>query len=156
MDVFLILIFSVGGFLFWNWPKARIFMGDAGSITLGFILIVFGIYFHNNGSFHFVFWLILTALFWFDATITLLRRIMNREKLSQAHKKHMYQRAIRGGFSHLTTLISGFGINILLFLICVMIWKKYIPLIFGLIMTILILGASMIYIERKFNFKKNS
>jgi len=153
MNVFLLLAFSVGGFLYWNWPKAKVFMGDSGSLTLGFILVVFGIHFHNNGTLNFFFWILITSLFWFDATVTLFHRIINKEKLCQAHKNHMYQRAILGGFSHLKTLISGLVINILLFFICFIIWRNFIPLFFGILLSLIILGFAMYYIDQKFAFK---
>jgi UDP-N-acetylmuramyl pentapeptide phosphotransferase/UDP-N-acetylglucosamine-1-phosphate transferase len=151
-NLLLLLAFSVGGFLFWNWPKAKIFMGDAGSTTLGFIIVVFGIHFHNNDLFNFSYWLILTSLFWFDATYTLIHRIINHEKLSQAHKNHIYQRAIRGGHSHLTVMISGFAINIILFIICFLIIKNIISLITGLLITIAILWVIMKYVDYKFAY----
>jgi UDP-N-acetylmuramyl pentapeptide phosphotransferase/UDP-N-acetylglucosamine-1-phosphate transferase len=154
MDLLLILAFSTGGFLYWNWPKARIFMGDVGSTTLGFILVVFGIYFHNQGTVSFTIWILITALFWFDATVTLIRRALNKEKLSQAHKKHIYQRAIQGGFSHLKIMLTGLGINVVLFAICFMIHKKYCPYLPGFLMVLIILWFAMKCVDRKFSFKK--
>jgi UDP-N-acetylmuramyl pentapeptide phosphotransferase/UDP-N-acetylglucosamine-1-phosphate transferase len=100
-NITLILIASVLGFLIWNWPKAKIFMGDVGSTQLGFILIVLGIYLHNENRLSIIYWLILAAPFWFDATLTLYRRWRNKEKLSIAHRKHIYQRLVQSGFSHL-------------------------------------------------------
>ncbi len=88
------------GFLFWNWPRAKIFLGDVGSTQLGFILIVSGIYFHNTLKFSILNWIMLSSPFWFDATLTLFRRWRNKESLSEAHKKHVYQRFIQAGFSH--------------------------------------------------------
>ncbi|MBN1598760.1 MAG: glycosyltransferase family 4 protein [Bacteroidales bacterium] len=99
--VFIILIAATAGFLSWNWPKAKIFMGDTGSTQLGFILIILGIYYHNTTEFHIVNWIILSSVFWFDATVTLFRRFIKKEDLSIAHRKHAYQRLIQGGFSHL-------------------------------------------------------
>jgi Fuc2NAc and GlcNAc transferase len=96
----ILLIVSVGGFLCWNWPKAKIFMGDVGSTQLGFILVVLGIYFHNNLDFSILNWIMLLSPFWFDATLTLLRRWKNKETLSEAHRKHAYQRFVQAGFSH--------------------------------------------------------
>lgn len=112
--IFGILVAGVTGFLLWNWPKAKIFMGDVGSTQLGFILVVMGIYLHNNNELHIANWLVLTSLFWFDATFTLYRRWRNGEKLSVAHKKHAYQRLIQGGFSHLTVDMLAIGLNSLL------------------------------------------
>lgn len=153
-NILLLLAFSVGGFLYWNWPKAKIFMGDSGSTALGFILIVFGIHFHNNGTLSFFFWILITALFWSDATVTLFRRILNREKLSMAHKNHFYQRAMLGGVSHLKVLISGLGMNLILFLICFSIWKDVISYFLGLLIAILILWFVMNHVDRKFPFVK--
>lgn len=109
-----VIIVSVGGFLVWNWPKAKIFMGDVGSTQLGFILFVLGIYYHDEGQISILWWIILTAPFWFDATYTLFRRWKNKEKLSQAHRKHIYQRLVQSGFSHLKVDILLIILNSLL------------------------------------------
>ncbi len=109
--VLLVFIACTLGFFVWNWPKARIFMGDVGSTQLGFILIVLGIYFNNTAQFSIISWLILLSPFWFDATFTLFRRWRNGEIISQAHKKHVYQRFTQAGFSHLRTDINLVIIN---------------------------------------------
>jgi Fuc2NAc and GlcNAc transferase len=96
----ILLIVCVSGFLCWNWPKAKIFMGDVGSTQLGFILVVLGIYFHNTFEFSILNWVMLSSPFWFDATLTLFRRWRNKEKLVEAHRKHIYQRIVHAGFSH--------------------------------------------------------
>ena len=96
----ILLIACITGFLYWNWPKASIFMGDVGSTQLGFILVVFGIYYHNTFEFSILNWIMLTSPFWFDATLTLFRRWRNGEKLSEAHRKHVYQRIVQAGSSH--------------------------------------------------------
>jgi len=96
----ILLIACITGFIYWNWPKAKIFMGDVGSTQLGFILVVLGIYFHNAREFSILNWIMLASPFWFDATLTLFRRWRNHEKLSQAHRKHAYQRIVQASFSH--------------------------------------------------------
>jgi len=121
--VLLILIFAVMGFLFWNWPKAKIFMGDIGSTQLGYILLILAIYFNNQFKFNFLGWLILTSLFWVDATLTLFKRWRNKENLSQAHRKHYYQRIVQYGFSHRKTVIISILINIV-FVILVLLSEK--------------------------------
>jgi UDP-N-acetylmuramyl pentapeptide phosphotransferase/UDP-N-acetylglucosamine-1-phosphate transferase len=115
----LLLIACISGFLLWNWPKAKIFMGDVGSTQLGFILIILGIYFHDTYKFSILNWIMLSSPFWFDATFTLYRRWRNGEKLSEAHKKHAYQRIVQAGFSHLKvnlflTLINVFVVVMIL------------------------------------------
>jgi len=136
--IILVFIVSIAGFLIWNWPKAKIFLGDIGSTQLGFIIVVFGIYYHNTVEFSIYNWLIITSLFWFDATFTLFRRWRNGEKLSQAHKKHAYQRLVQGGFSHLKVDIYAITINILLLGI-VIINQYYIKFDIYLLLLILVL-----------------
>jgi Fuc2NAc and GlcNAc transferase len=116
-NVLLLLAMAILGFLPWNWDKAKIFMGDIGSTLLGFSICVLFIYFHNTGQFSIVNSLILSSLFWFDATFTLFKRFINKEKLGQAHKKHAYQRIVQFGFSHQKTLLYAMLTNLILFII---------------------------------------
>lgn len=151
----LVLILAVLGFLYWNWPKAQIFMGDVGSTQLGFILIVSGIYFHNTHQFHFTYWLILTALFWFDATYTLYRRWQNKEKLSKAHRKHAYQRIVQSGFSHLKTNVYALIVNFLLFLLVFLSIKLSGYKFLALLASIGMLSFSMAILNKKAPFRKD-
>ena len=112
----LIIVVSTLGFLCFNWPKASIFMGDVGSTTLGFIFAILCFYDTSNGNIFI--WLILLSLFWFDATTTLIRRYRNNENITQAHRKHAYQRLTQAGWSHkkVTFMLIGFGSFFLLLL----------------------------------------
>lgn len=94
----LVIVAAALGFLIFNWHQASIFMGDIGSTTLGFIFAVFVFYDKGHGSIYV--WLVLLSLFWFDATLTLIRRYFNGERISQAHKKHAYQRLVQSGWAH--------------------------------------------------------
>ncbi len=96
------LLISSGslGFLFWNWPPAKIFMGDAGSGFLGYVFGCLSIASGWGFKGSFGTWLILLGLFFFDSTFTLLRRINKNEKFWEPHKSHLYQRALLSGFSH--------------------------------------------------------
>lgn len=116
-SLFLVLVFSVLGFLVWNWDKAKIFMGDVGSTLLGYNVAIFTIYYANQDSMNLWVWIILFGLFWFDATLTLFRRYKNGEKLSQAHRKHTYQRAVQSGLAHDRVVIYSILINLILFLL---------------------------------------
>ena len=136
--VFFVLIFAVLGFLVWNWPKAKIFMGDIGSTQLGYILIILGFYFNNNHEFNIFGWLILTSLFWVDASLTLFRRWRNKEKLIQAHKKHAYQRIVQFGFSHQKTILFSVLINIFFVLLIFLSEKEIIPYLVTLPLCLLI------------------
>lgn len=104
----------LAGFLTWNWPTARIFMGDSGSYFLGFTIAVYAILSHKYFGVSLVVSAILMSLFWFDATITLLRRIIKREKWHEPHRLHAYQRLIQHGWSHQTVLIGAIAINMML------------------------------------------
>lgn len=106
---------SILGFIPWNWGKARIFMGDIGSTVLGFTIAILVIYYSNTEKLHLLNGLVLTAVYWFDATLTLIKRFINKEKLTQAHKKHAYQRFVQAGHSHQTTTLLVLAINLLLF-----------------------------------------
>ena len=146
---FLVLAVSVLGFLVWNWHKAKIFMGDVGSTLLGYNVAIFTIYYANENSQNFWIWIILFGLFWFDATLTLFRRKKNGEKLSQAHKKHAYQRLIQAGWKHDRVVLCGIGINIILFILVLLVDDFFIAFLFslGLLYTI------MKFIDRKKVFK---
>jgi len=111
-----VLAVSVLGFLFWNWNKAKIFMGDVGSTLLGYNIAIFTLYYAYYDLSSLWVWIILFGLFWFDATLTLMRRKLNGEKLSIAHKKHAYQRLTQAGWSHYKVTNYSIAINGLLFL----------------------------------------
>jgi len=106
----LVIVVASLGFLYFNWHKASIFMGDVGSATLGFIFAVFVFSNTENGNIYI--WMVLLALFWFDSTITLVRRALKKEKLTQAHKKHAYQRLTQSGWGHNKVVIFATITNI--------------------------------------------
>jgi UDP-N-acetylmuramyl pentapeptide phosphotransferase/UDP-N-acetylglucosamine-1-phosphate transferase len=86
------------GFLVWNWPPAKIFLGDVGSVPLGFLLGLLLLLLAARG-----YWapaLILPAYYLADATITISRRLLRGEKIWQAHSEHFYQHAVRAGRTH--------------------------------------------------------
>ncbi len=97
----LVLIGAVAGFLCWNFPPARIFMGDAGSGFLGFILGALALESAWVRPELFWCWIILLGVFIVDATWTLMRRLLRGEKVYQAHRSHAYQHASRRYQSHL-------------------------------------------------------
>jgi len=113
----ILLIACITGFLFWNWPKAKIFMGDVGSTQLGFILVILGIHYHNTLDFSILNWTMLASPFWFDATLTLIRRLKNKENIGQAHKKHAYQRIVQFGLTHLQVDILLIFLNSIIILL---------------------------------------
>jgi Fuc2NAc and GlcNAc transferase len=95
-----VLAGAAAGFLPWNWQRARIFMGDVGSGFLGFVFATLALASENSGAMPSLIWLVLMAVFFADATITLFRRIFRREPWYAAHRSHAYQRAVQAGWSH--------------------------------------------------------
>lgn len=148
-NINLILIASVIGFLIWNWPKAKIFMGDVGSTQLGFIIVVLGVYFHNENRLSIIYWLILSAPFWFDATLTLFRRWRNKEKLSQAHRKHIYQRLVQSGYSHLKVDIFLILLNTLLTALVFICIKYNLPQLLLLLLTLSVMYIITLYADKR-------
>lgn len=118
-SMLLLLSCVVLGFLYWNWPRAKIFMGDVGSMLLGYTLVILGIHFNNTYEFSLLQWMMLSSLFWFDATLTIYRRWKNKETLSIAHNNHAYQRIVKAGFSHQKTIIYSIIVN---FFILGLVW----------------------------------
>jgi UDP-GlcNAc:undecaprenyl-phosphate/decaprenyl-phosphate GlcNAc-1-phosphate transferase len=106
---------STIGFLYFNWPVAKVFLGDSGSIPLGFLAASIGTYGVFQGSWPADFPLMLFAMFWIDATCTLVTRSIRGRKLSEAHRDHWYQKAIKGGSSHQKVLVIHLICN---FIIC--------------------------------------
>ncbi|MBV4461746.1 glycosyltransferase family 4 protein [Pseudomonas sp. SWRI79] len=91
----LMLAVAVAGFFWWNFPPARIFMGDAGSGFLGFILGVFALGAAWQKPELLWSWIILLGVFIVDATWTLARRLIRGDRVYQAHSSHGYQHAAR-------------------------------------------------------------
>lgn len=101
---------SAAGFLLFNFPPARIFMGDTGASTLGFLVAAFSLWADRDGLFPLWIGVLVFSPFVVDATITLLRRLAGREKLWQAHKSHYYQRLVQLGWGHRRTVLAEYGL----------------------------------------------
>jgi Fuc2NAc and GlcNAc transferase len=100
VPVTLLLAAASAGFLPWNWAPARIFLGDVASGTLGYLFAVLALASERAGALPLLAWVLLAGVFVFDATATLLRRLLRGEKVYEAHRSHAYQRATDAGFSH--------------------------------------------------------
>lgn len=103
----------VAGFLFWNFPPAKIFMGDVGSGFLGLVLGILSIEAATMNPNFFWSWLTLLGVFIVDATVTLLVRGIRGEVLSEAHRSHAYQHASRYFGNHLRVTLGILAINML-------------------------------------------
>lgn len=99
------------GFLVWNWPPARIFMGDVGSGFLGFLLGALALLAHREAGLSLFVPLILLAVFVTDATVTLLRRVVRRERWYEPHRIHAYQWLSRRFGSHRPVTLIAIAVN---------------------------------------------
>ncbi|MDD2653431.1 MAG: glycosyltransferase family 4 protein [Sulfurimonas sp.] len=146
---FAILGVSVLGFLYWNFGKAKIFMGDVGSTLLGYTIAIITLYYANIEASNLWIWITLYGVFWFDATLTLVRRRLNGEKLSQAHRKHAYQRLTQAGWSHSGVTLYALGLDILIFLLVYFRPNIAVSFMFSL----LLLYGAMKFVDSKKKFE---
>ncbi len=104
------------GFLAWNWPPARIFMGDVGSGYLGYVLAVLALATMRQSPVGLFAWLALGAVFFVDSTVTLVRRAVRGERAHEAHRSHAYQWLARawGGHRPVTLAVLAFDVAVLL------------------------------------------
>ena len=128
-------------------------MGDTGSTFLGFLLAILAIHHHNLDQGNLLIWFILTAVFWFDATVTLFRRLQNGEKLSRAHRKHAHQRIVQYGLSHQKTTLMALLINISLFVPLAMVYYYG---LYHLILLVFLLDIAVLYLVLKVIDRKKS
>jgi Fuc2NAc and GlcNAc transferase len=113
----LILGGACAGFLIWNWPPAKIFMGDVGSGYIGYLIALMALVAARDNHVAWLVWLVLGGVFFVDATTTLVRRFVGRERLFEAHRSHAYQRlAIRWG--HRAVTVSVLLVNVFWLLPC--------------------------------------
>lgn len=117
----LVLAAAAGGFLLWNFPPARIFMGDAGSGFLGIVLGVLSLQAAWQAPQLLWSWVILLGVFVVDATLTLLRRLLRGEKVYEAHRSHAYQHASRRYGRHLPVTLAVAAID-LFWLLPIALW----------------------------------
>ena len=101
---------AAAGFLAHNFPPARVFMGDAGSVPVGFLGAALGAYGIAAGAWPWWFPLLVFAPFVLDATVTLFRRLLRREKIWIAHREHFYQRLVLSGWSPRRLAIAAYGL----------------------------------------------
>jgi Fuc2NAc and GlcNAc transferase len=108
----IVLAAGTFGFLVWNWPPARIFMGDVGSGFLGFTLTVLALAASRHSAVPFEVWAILSGVFLVDASVTLLRRIMRGDRWFEAHRLHAYQILASRWQAHLPATVLAIAINL--------------------------------------------
>jgi UDP-N-acetylmuramyl pentapeptide phosphotransferase/UDP-N-acetylglucosamine-1-phosphate transferase len=128
------------GFLWWNWPPGRIFLGDVGSVPLGYLLGWLLLLLAARGEWAAA--LILPAYYLADASLTLLARLARGERIWQAHRQHFYQRAVQAGLGHAQVVGALLRLNMLL--LALALWSSraapWPPLLIAGLATALLLG----------------
>jgi len=133
-----ILAAAVCGFLLWNFPPAKIFMGDAGSGFLGMLLGIFSLQAMGSDPAFLWAWLILLGVFVVDATLTLVRRLLKGERVYEAHRSHAYQHAAQRAGRHLPITLAVLLINLF--------WLLPLALLVGLHSVDGLMGVTIAYL----------
>ncbi|MGB5063083.1 MAG: glycosyltransferase family 4 protein [Candidatus Competibacter sp.] len=102
----LVVVAAGAGFLVYNFPPAKIFLGDTGSTALGFLAAGCSLWGAKVGLFPFWVALLVFSPFIVDATATLLCRLLRGEKVWEAHRSHYYQRVVLLGWGHRRTVLA--------------------------------------------------
>lgn len=115
---------SATGFLFFNLPPARIFMGDTGSSVLGFVAGAFILWAHYLDVFPVWIGLLVFSPFIVDATLTLIRRLLSGERIWTPHKTHYYQRLVQLGWGHRKTALLEYGAMLVSAIAAILVFKS--------------------------------
>tara|TARA_B100000029_G_scaffold411722_1_gene414176 strand:+ start:9136 stop:10101 length:966 start_codon:yes stop_codon:yes gene_type:complete len=120
----ILIMFSCFAFLFWNWNPAKIFLGDVGSIILGFIcaLSLYWLFLEGN-TWH---WVISLPMYYIlDTSLTIIKRLYKKKKIWLAHKEHYYQKAVISGMKHKEVVFLIILLQMLIILTCYKINNPY-------------------------------
>ena len=118
-----VIISSCFGFLLWNWHPAKIFLGDVGSITLGWLIFFSLLILYKYGKWDWA--LSLPMYYILDTSITLINRFIEGKKIWQAHNEHYYQKAVQSGMSHSQVVKLIIALQILIITTCYFIENPY-------------------------------
>lgn len=135
------------GFLGWNWSPARIFMGDVGSVALGAFFAVLALIGSTIYAIPMAAFVVLYGVFLADATVTLFKRILRREKWWQAHRSHYYQHAVQSGWSHAQVSLAVLFINLVLAVLASALLAGILTRIVTVLLACAILACTIILIE---------
>lgn len=125
------------GFLFFNFHPARVFMGDAGSIPLGFLATAMGLWGWQQNCWEAWFPLLVFSPFIADASITLFKRGLRGARVTEAHREHYYQRAIQMGWNHRKVALAEYGLMLASGSVALLALEQDFPVL----MLILVFGA---------------
>lgn len=145
----MVLISALLGFLVFNFPPAKLFMGDVGSATLGFIVFVIAVIAQQKYQIPIVYWFMLNGLFLFDTTVTLLRRIAHKEQWSVAHRKHAYQRLKQSGLATKWILLGQAGVNLCLLVLVLMAQANTLSVAAAILIELSLITMIYLAVEKK-------
>jgi Fuc2NAc and GlcNAc transferase len=146
--VALIIAAASAGFLAWNWPPAKIFMGDVGSGPLGYLIGALAIASENAGALPMLAFALLGGVFIVDATVTLVRRVTRGHNPAVAHRDHAYQRLSRRWQGHLPVTLLALALTAAFGVVALMsAWRPGI-LVPALVASWVLLGALLLLLER--------
>jgi Fuc2NAc and GlcNAc transferase len=151
-----ILAASSLGFLLWNWPPAKIFMGDVGSGPLGYLVASLALVSERAGAIPILVFGILGGVFVCDATVTLLRRFLRGKRPDEAHRDHAYQRLARAWGRHQPVTLAAAGVTLLLSALGAMAVFNPALLLIVTVGSFVLLGLLMLAAERRAPMKPYS
>ena len=151
-----ILAASAAGFLVWNWPPAKIFLGDVGSGPLGYLIAGIAIESENTHSGPLLAFAILGAVFMSDATITLVRRFARGDRAMEAHRDHAYQRLARAWGSHRAVTLAAAGMTVILSLLAIVATLTPERVLFVFVGAYVVLGALFFAAERRAPLRRHA
>ena len=136
------------GFLWFNWSPARVFMGDVGSLALGAWFGVMSLIGVTRYGLPLEACLILLGVFVFDATLTLVRRLLKGRRIMQAHREHLYQKLILAGWSHRNvSILMGIMALVAALLATMTVWNPDRGLWFFLVTLVMLLAYAIFAIR---------
>ncbi|HKJ22184.1 MAG TPA: glycosyl transferase family 4, partial [Gammaproteobacteria bacterium] len=139
----------------WNWPPARIFMGDVGSGLLGYSFGVLAVAGEHGGGVPVFVWVILLAVFVGDATYTLFKRIIGGERWYTAHRSHAYQRAVQVGMPHRRVTLTVLLLNVTVLLPLAALAARY-PALQPWVLVLVMIGAWVMWRAVQRRWRVNS
>ena len=150
----LVMAGAIAGFLVWNFPKAKIFMGDVGSAFLGFFFGLVALRLYSQSVSIVVVSMVL-SVFLMDSTVTILRRVLKKERFWEAHREHFYQLLTRSGWSHLKVL--GLEYSHMVFTLgCAYVYMMVSPLMQWGVIVVCLVSFALKYIWVRNVFKKSA
>lgn len=147
-----VVVAATLAFLRWNLHPARLFLGDVGSTSIGFIAAAFAFYGWREAMWPFWFPIVVFLPFIADATVTLLKRLINGENIWQAHNKHYYQRLVRMGWSQPSVSISWYmAMAVSAIAALVFLETGNLVRLFGLLGLVLLVATLFVAIDKKWH-----